>query len=192
MPLLNEFRERYPDVHLDLLLSDDNLDLFAENIDLACRLTPSFQSNLVGFKLFDTRYHLCASPQYLANSPEICSSEDITEHNCVVFALPHFRSRWRYLDEQGLQHEVKVNSDIAVSSALAVRECALMGMGPALLADWMIGEELATGKLVDIFPQYRWTATDFDTAAWLLYPSRKYLPSKTRVMVDFLREKLSP
>jgi DNA-binding transcriptional LysR family regulator len=60
-------------------------------------------------------------------------------------------------------------------------------MGPALLADWMVKPELASGALVDLFPDYAVTATDFETAAWLLYPSRSYLPRKVRVVIDFLR-----
>lgn len=64
------------------------------------------------------------------------------------------------------------------------------GLGPALLADWLIGSDLARGDLVDVFPAYDCTATEFDTAAWVLYPSRSFLPRKVRVAIDFLREKL--
>jgi DNA-binding transcriptional LysR family regulator len=75
-------------------------------------------------------------------------------------------------------------------NALALRECAVAGMGLVLLPRWVVARELDSGALVDLFPDHQVTATDFDSAAWLLYPSRAYLPLKVRVFVDFLKEKL--
>jgi DNA-binding transcriptional LysR family regulator len=68
--------------------------------------------------------------------------------------------------------------------------CAVAGLGPALLSDWLCRDEINDGLLVDLFPDYECTATDFDTAAWLVYPSRTYLPSKVRVFVDFLQAEI--
>jgi len=64
----------------------------------------------------------------------------------------------------------------------------MQGNGPALLPDWLIAGDLASGQLVDLFPTYRVAATDFKTAVWLLYPSRSHLPSKVRVTIDFLKQ----
>ena len=80
---------------------------------------------------------------------------------------------------------------LTLSGALAVRRACLDGLGPALLADWLVGDDLAADRLVDLFPEYEVTATRFDTAAWLLYPSRQFLPRKTRATIDFLREALA-
>ena len=66
----------------------------------------------------------------------------------------------------------------------------LQGLGPALLPNWLVGKELDDGELVRVLPDYECTATTFDTNVWLLYPSRQYLPHKTRVLIDFLKEKL--
>ena len=74
-----------------------------------------------------------------------------------------------------------------MSGALALHELALSGMGPVLLANWLVDEDIAAGRLVNLFPDYQVTATSFDTAVWLLYPSRSFLPLKVRAMVDFLR-----
>jgi DNA-binding transcriptional LysR family regulator len=59
-----------------------------------------------------------------------------------------------------------------------------------MLADWLIQDDLREGRLVTLFPDYRCAATVFDTAAWVLYPNRTYLPQKVRVMIDFLRSKM--
>lgn len=73
---------------------------------------------------------------------------------------------------------------------MAMKQCALAGMGITLQGRWLIGKELRTGTLVDLFPEYETTAAiSADAAAWLLYPSRDYVPQKVRVFVDFLKEK---
>ena len=85
--------------------------------------------------------------------------------------------------------EVAISGRLVISNALSLRRAALDGMGPALMPDWLIGEDLAAGDLVDLLPGHDCAATAFETAAWALYPSRSYLPRKVRVMIDFLREK---
>ena len=80
-----------------------------------------------------------------------------------------------------------VKGSIQVSGALALRTLALAGMGPSLLADWLVDGDIANGRLVDLFPHHRVAATSFETAVWLIYPSRAYLPQKVRAMIDFLR-----
>jgi len=192
LPLLKTFREQYPAIKLDINLNDANIDLLTADVDLACRLTPGFDSDLVGVKLFDTQYYVCASPKYLDYAESINTPEDLAEHPCLVFGLPQYRSRWLFRDTRQKITEVKIRSDISISSALALRACAREAMGPVLLADWLVRQDLKEGLLVDLFPDYQVTATDYETAAWLLYPSRLYLPSKTRVMIDFLKSRLRP
>ena len=187
VPLLPAFRAEFPRLKLELLFSDTNLDLVGERVDLAVRLGPSFDTSLVGVKLCDTRYRVCASPGYLKKCKPLRGPRDLTAHRCVLFALPEFRTRWLFRSRKGELSEVAVDGDLVVSNALALRDCALAGMGPSLLANWLIDEELAAGRLIDLFPSYRVTATDFETAAWLLYPSRTYLPNKVRATIDFLK-----
>jgi DNA-binding transcriptional LysR family regulator len=64
------------------------------------------------------------------------------------------------------------------------------GLGPVLLPSWFVTRDIQAGRLIDCFPDHDVTATNFDTAAWLLYPTRTFLPQKTRVMADFLRAKI--
>ena len=197
IPHLERFQKDYPDIHLDLQLTDKNLDLYAEDIDLACRLTPEFESNLIGTKLFDTQYYVVASPKYLkqqkvqlkALQNKNCfeKPEDLSTASCLTFNLPEYKTLWKFRDKQGQDTEVPIQSKLSISSILGLRRCTVNGLGPTLLADWVVKKELKSGELVNLFPQYQATATDFQTAAWLLFPSRKYVPTKTRVMVDFLK-----
>jgi len=84
-----------------------------------------------------------------------------------------------------------VRGAVAVSSALALHAATLLSLGPALLPNWLVERDVASGALIDLFPAHRVTATDFATAAWLLYPSRDFLPTKVRVMIDFLKKEMA-
>lgn len=189
LPLINEFYQRYPEIELELRLSEENLDLYSQDIDLACRLSPSFQSDLVGLRLFDTSYKVVATPEYIKKQSPIAKPSDLNHHQCIVMNIASYRSRWFFKSAGAQISEAKIRSRLAASNALALKECITQGIGPGLIADWLVKKELAKGTLVDLFPQYQVSATDFDTGAWLLYPSRKHLPSKTRVMIEYLKEK---
>lgn len=189
LPHIAEFRNLYPRINIELQLTDSIVDLVANGIDLACRLAPEFDSGLVGVRLFDTQYKVCVSQKYYELKPDIIRPEDLEQHDCIVFTLPEYRSKWTFRDTELNVSSVHIKSNVSISSALALREAVLSGMGPSLLADWLVRDDIAQGHLVPILSQYEVTAQDFDTAAWLLYPSRSFLPNKTRVMIDFLKSK---
>jgi DNA-binding transcriptional LysR family regulator len=190
-PLLPKFRAEFSELQLELILSDDNLDLVGESIDLAIRLGPSLSGDVVGAKLFDTRYRVCAGATYLAKAPRLKKPADLSAVACLLFTLPEFRSRWLFRNSLGVVNEVPVNGSILISNALALRECAIAGLGPALLPNWLIDSDIANRRLIDLFPRYHVTATTFDTAAFVLYPNRTFLPNKVRLTIDFLRRHLT-
>ena len=193
-PLLPAFRSAYPDVTPHLLFTDANIDLVADGVDLAVRLGPAPVGDVVATRLFSTEYRVVASPQYLETAAPIRQPADLVEHACTVFALPAYRSEWRFRRRGGRSDRadgcVSINAGTVVSSALSLRSVVLGDAGPALLADWLIGDDIAAGRLVDVLPEYEAAATDFETAAWLLYPSRAYLPQKVRVTIDFLKARV--
>jgi DNA-binding transcriptional LysR family regulator len=189
VPLLPDLCARHDMLGIDLLASDANLDLAAEGVDLAVRLAPRPHGDYVASMLRPTRYRVIASPAVAARyRPQ--NPGDLAAMPCVVFPLPGFRTRWKFRDRSGQIMEVDVHSRVQASSSIALRELARSDMGAALLGDWLVGDDLERGTLVDLFPSYDVTATEFETAIWLLYPSRRFLPAKTRAVIDFLRERL--
>lgn len=190
VPALAAFRAKYPEVSVELLPTDATLDLAAQGIDLAIRLAPAPEGDLVASRLLHTRYRVCASPAYLDRHGPIAAPSDLTEHDCLRFALPGYRSRWQFRQKQADAFSVTIDGTLIIDNALAMRQAAVAGLGPALLADWLIAGDLAAGRLVDVFPDHDCTATTFETGAWALYPTRQYLPRKVRVMIDHLREHL--
>lgn len=194
-PLLPRFRAEAPDLGLELLLTDAVVDLVGERVDLAIRLAPSVGGELVAARLFGTRYRVCAAPAYLAAAGRPAEPRALADCPCIRFALPGFRTRWlfRRAGAGGAAAEtisVPVGGPLVIANALALREAALQGHGPALLSDWLIRDDLAAGRLVDLFPDHDVTATEFETAAWAVYPSRSFLPHKVRFAIDLLRDGL--
>lgn len=187
VPLLSDFGTMYPDLAVDLLLTDANVDLFAERIDVAVRLGLLADSTLIAQQLMRTRYSVCASPQYLNRCGRLERPSDIENHNCLLFPLAGFRSRWIFRDRNGDESKIPVSGRTIISNAIALQQCAIAGMGLALLPHWLIDEDLQAGTLINVFPDFDVTATDFSSAAWLIYPSRAYVPLKVRVFIDFLK-----
>lgn len=190
LPLLPRFRAEFPDIQIELLLSDKNLDTVADQVDLAIRLGHAMSGDLISTKLFATHYRVCASPDYLEGHGALSSPSELSGRRCLLFDLPDYRGNWIVRGPQGEISQVPVAGDIVISSALALRQAALDGLGPALLADWMTDADLAGGRLIDMLPDHAVAASSFETAAWLLYANRNYLPQKIRVTIDFLKRHL--
>jgi len=189
LPLLPELLARYDRLNVDLVATDANLDLAAEGIDLAIRFAPRPLGDYVSSMLRPTVYRVVASPGFAANHRGV-QPGDLSALPCLCFPLSGFRSRWLFRDRRKTIQEVPVHGRVQVSSSTALRDLAVSGVGVALLADWLVDDHLKSGRLVDLFPGFDVTATEFETAAWLLYPSRKFLPAKTRAVIDFLRQRL--
>ena len=191
MPLLGDFRALYPHLKVECLFTDANLDLVADRIDLAVRLAPIVRGDLIVSKLMDTRYRVVASPAYLASRPPLERPSDLSAHKVLFFNLKAFRNRWLFRDAAGHVESVPIDGDITLAPAGSLLAAAIDGLGPALLPDWLIENAIGRGELVDVLPEHRAAATTFDTAAWLVYPSRAFVPRKVRAMVDFLRVRLA-
>ena len=190
-PLLPEFSALYPAVRIELILSDENLDLVTERIDLAVRLAPASKMSMVGVRLFDTQYRVCVSPEYVRRMGSPTTPEELSERRCLLFPFEGFRRLWTFRPlDGGTSRGVPVDGDLITTSALSLKSCAIAGMGPALLPSWLVDSELRSGSLVDPFPEFRVTGSDYDTAAWLLFPSRSHVPVKTRAMAEFLKQRL--
>ncbi len=190
VPLLPAFRRTWPGLKLDVMMSDANLDLVADHVDLAIRLGPAISTGAIGVQLHAMRYGLYASPAWLATAPPLQTPADLVQHRCLLFAGPLARRDWLFTAVDGTTETVTVDGDLAISSPLGLREAARSGLGPTLLPDWLVAADIAAGRLVDALPGHVATSTAFGSGIWLLYPSRAWLPAKVRVTIDFLREHL--
>ena len=189
VPHLADLRDTLPEIELDMLFTDQMVDLLAAQVDIAIRLAPAPKDDLISTRLMSTRYRVVVAPSYVATHGHPRRPQDLETRDCLRMSLPDYRTEWRFRDAQG-DGAVPVSGPFVMSNVLALRAAARSGLGPALLADWMTDGDIARGALVDLFPNHAVTATSFDTAAWLLYPSRAYLPAKVRAVIDFLRARI--
>ncbi|WP_126453219.1 LysR family transcriptional regulator [Sulfuriflexus mobilis] len=189
IPLLPELSTLYPDLTFEISMDDHMVDLLSERIDVALRLGPLTDSSFVATQLCELMFVVCASPAYIKKYGRPETLANIEQHNCLLFPLPGYSSRWRFRDKTGRVYEVPVHGRCYISNAFSLKQSAMADMGLVLLPRWVVWQELENGSLVDLFPDYDVTATEFDSSAWLLYPSRSYLPLKVRVFVNFMKDK---
>ncbi|MEP2947279.1 MAG: LysR family transcriptional regulator [Lentilitoribacter sp.] len=188
VPKLGKFYEQYPDIKLELILDDRAIDLIDQRIDVALRLAPQTQSDLITTRIMRARYHVVATPEFLQKNGACVSPKDIQYLKIITFPYADYRLLWKFRAPNGEISQIPISPHIVISNALAIRRTVLEGQGMALLSDWLIGDDLASGDLVDVFPEHQISAENFDEGVWLTYPSKRYLPSNTRALIDFLKQ----
>jgi len=181
--MLPGFCAKFPDITVDLRASDTNLDLLEDGIDLAIRLEPASHPSLVSTRLMHTRFKAVASPAYLQRHSNIESPQDLSRLNCLQLSLPGLQNLWRFRLPDGTDFELPLHGNLQSSSPLVLRQAAISGMGVALIAHWMINEELQQGSLVEVFPEYQCLAS---TEVWALCPNTTYIPRRVQAMIDYL------
>jgi DNA-binding transcriptional LysR family regulator len=186
VPLFPEFAERYPDIDIDLVLTDRLLDLIEDRIDIAIRLGHLADSSHIGMRLGEMEYVACASPGYIEAHGEPEHPSDLVDHACLRYPVPDFTARWLFRRDDEVT-DVAVDGRFTVSNGAALTELAVAGMGVALLPRWNVARELERGELVSLLDDWEKTASSFNIGVWLLYPSRDYVPLKVRAFRDFLR-----
>ena len=185
-PLLPKFRSLYPDLIIDLVLVDHQVDIIEEQIDVAIRYGNRPEGEFIASQLIPRHFHVCASPSYIEKYGRPSHPSELENLDCLLFSMPGYRSAWKFRKPTEETFTVPVSGHLLVSHGITMTTCAVAGLGPSLLPDWLCRDEIAGETLVDLFPDYECTATEFNTAAWLVYPSRAYKPLKLRVFVEFL------
>ncbi|MEL6581269.1 MAG: LysR family transcriptional regulator [Cyanobacteria bacterium J06621_12] len=137
VPLLPEFTRCYPQLSLEIIITDAYLDLIAERVDVAIRLGTLPDSSYIGKRLRKLKFSICASPKYLQQHGTPIKPQDITHHSCLLFPRSDRSLDWLLADTNKI-HQVKVTGKYLLTNSQAIRQCAIVGMGLALLPDWLI------------------------------------------------------
>ena len=190
-PLLPIFAEHYPGISFEYILTDEDLDLVAHHIDVGIRVGSLQDSQMIAVKLAPMETRVCATSEYCERFGRPLQPADLSNHKCLVLGYRGFaRNRLKFQKKHSTSTKtVAVDAVLTTSNAMAIKQCTLAGMGISLLATWMIKDELKNGQLIDLFPDMMVSSALQEAAAWLIYPSREYLPNKTRLFIDFLKEK---
>lgn len=182
-PLWAGFLEQYPRVELDIHLNDRLVDLVDEGYDLAIRISRLESSSLVSRRLVTTRMRLCASPAYLDRHGVPEHPHELLGHRIIAYSNLASRDEWTFDGPQGVC-TVQTQAAIHCNNGDTCRAIALSGGGILLQPSFMLHDDLRSGALLELMPQYR--AVEFGVHA--LYPTRKQVPAKVRSLIHYLAE----
>lgn len=181
-PHLPAFLERYPQLEVHLLLSDAVLDLVDGALDLAIRIGQPDKPGLVARPLCVNRRILCAAPGYLDRQGEPRHPAELARHNCLLLDEVGTRSQVWSLDGPQGPSEVEVRGNLVSNLGDAVGEACLAGGGIAIRSTWAVSDALRAGRVRQVLPGYALPAQE----VLAIYPSRRHLSPKVRVLIDFL------
>lgn len=184
-----EFLRRYNQVHVEVLLSNQSLDLMAEGIDVAFRWQSDLDETALEIHrpVKQVSYWVCASLDYVHQHGEPEVPQDLTQHGCIVMRaqVRPGHADWQFVSLTGIVETVAVRGTLVVNDVLLARQAAIAGAGIAYLPETILTEAIATGKLKRLLPTW-------GTKAKTLYVTCSnplYLSSKVRVFLDFISEK---
>lgn len=181
-PLIPQFMQQFPDISLELILSNSMVDMVEEGIDVRIRVGGVDDSSLIARHIATLPLILCASPQYLQQHGEPKTPQDITQHNCIIDSNFRIGRQWPLLSPDGKSKSVMVNSRIAANSPSAVKEIAEAGGGIGMVPRFIVEPALEQGLLQEVLPAY----STLEFGLFAMYPHRRYLPKKVRCFIDFM------
>lgn len=183
-PALTEFLRRYPDVTVDLRLTNRTVDLIDEAYDLVFRTGPLPDSGLLARQLAPYRLVLCAAPAYLATHGYPAHPKELLQHECLVFSHTSMRREWLFDGPDG-PITIPISGRFTTDSGEALRAAALAGQGIILQPRELISDDLRDGRLVELLPAYH----SPDRLLHVLYAPDRRMTPKLRSFLDFTYEK---
>ena len=190
VPHLPDFLRRYPELRLELELSDTLRALAREGFDVALRHTSTPPDTHVAWALCPTHTWLVASPAYLAQHGTPQQPQDLAQHAALHYPRPGEQALWSFepVSGDGPRVSVKLQGPFAANNSEALREAALAGLGIALLPDFSAQAELRDGRLCPLLPQWRPVGA-YGSHLWALRPYAAQVPLAVQVLVSWLRER---
>jgi DNA-binding transcriptional LysR family regulator len=186
IPHLKEFLTRYPDVSIDLVMNDANADLVEEGIDLALRSGGVTDIALIARRIGVTRRVVVAAPSYLRGKTLPERPSDLATHDCITFTGVAAGVNWHFGGPDGAI-SIEVKGPVRTRNSEGVREAVLSGLGIGYMPIWHLTDEVETGRLVALLGNYEPKPEPIHA----VYPSRRFVPQKTRVMIDFLEQRFA-
>lgn len=183
--IIGDYTQAYPQVQLDISLSDRKVDLIDEGFDLAIRIGAMPQSDLVARKIGGVRSIVCAAPSYLKKHGAPQAPTDLAAHACLGYTLTGTGTEWRLEGPDGTL-AIPISGPIKADNGDIIRLAALRGAGIVFQPQFIIGDDVDAGRLVRVLPDWQ----SAELGVYAVYPSRKHLSAKVRTFVDFLVDAL--
>lgn len=182
VPLLTAFSDRNPDLQFAIHLDDGRADIAGEGLDLTLRIAPTLKDiSLVALKLGSVPQLLVAARSYLAVRGEPQTLDDLSRHDCLVNALKSPTNFWSFTGPGG-ERTVRVKGSLRANFGEPLRHAAMLGHGISMHPDYMVARDIRDGLLQIVLPSCTPTGLDI----YAVYPSRRNMPGRVRLFLDFL------
>ncbi len=184
LPILPAYLERHRDVTVSLELTDRNVDLSSGSLDLAIRFSEQVEDErVIARKLARNRRLICAAPKYLERHGHPSGLSDLENHNCLQLSTVERWNDWRILDIDSGK-PMRLGGNIEVNSADGIYHATLAGAGVARLSTYLINDDIKSGRLINVFPDYADDSSDILAT----YSQKRNLSPKIRTFIDFMVE----
>lgn len=181
---INEFATLHQDLIINMDFNDRKVDLIEEGYDVAIRIAALKDSSLIARKLAPIRRILCASPDYLARKGTPEHPQDLKEHHILHYANAE-SNIWHFTGPDGCQHSVNLPPRMTANNGDFLKSAVLNGHGIIQSPTFIVGQEIASGKLVAILADYPYSSLN----AYAVFPQTRHLPQRVRLFIDYLAEK---
>ena len=189
-PLLLTFLQRYPEVDVQLIVADRDIDPIREEVDLVVRLTQHPPEGLAARPLVRVQQVLCATPRYLAQHGAITHPQDLMAHSCLSLGEQPNDHHWRFRKGDEAAQVVVRGRYVANHSEVRL-DGVLAHLGVGCLPNFTAEQALQRGEVVPVLPDWEFQA-NYHGMAYVLYPPSRFLPPKCRVLIDHLADALGP
>ena len=179
-----DFMEKYPDLRIQLLLSDQQVDPVQEGFDVTLRIADLPSSSMIARRIAPARRAICASPSYLARHGTPKHPDDLRGHACLTYGHLATGNQWKLTGPDG-DHWIAIPWTLCTNNAEVLRDAAVQGRGIALLPTFIAGADFQQGRLATILPGYQAP----EISIYAIYPATRHLSLKVRVFIDFLVER---
>jgi DNA-binding transcriptional LysR family regulator len=191
-PVLEQFRQIYPEIILDVELTDYVADITQNEVDIAIRASTALPERAIARKLSDNRFVMIASPEYIKINGLPMHTEDLLHHQTLIYRGPNGILHWQ-AKTKGIWRELRTNPVYISNNGIALMQAAIAGQGIALLPKWGVASELESGALRELKMKETQVSVTraLESGIYLLYLKPRYGILKIKVAVDFLVDELS-
>jgi DNA-binding transcriptional LysR family regulator len=179
-----DFMEKYPDLRIQLLLSDQQVDPVQEGFDITLRIADLPSSSMIARRIAPARRAICASPSYLARHGTPKHPDDLRGHACLTYGHLATGNQWKLTGPDG-DHWIAIPWTLCTNNAEVLRDAAVQGRGIALLPTFIAGADFQQGRLATILTSYQAP----EISIYAIYPETRHVSLKVRVFIDFLVER---
>lgn len=184
VPQLAEFQGLYPDIEVELNLTNRRVSLVEEGFDLSIRIGQLTDSSMITKRLTKMRMTVCASPEYLAKHGVPEHPNDLTQHNCLIDGNARFGRHWPFIDN-GKPFSVEVHGNFQANSPASMIKMVASGLGISMCPYYVMSKHVIDGTVIPLFEKME----AIEYGVYAIYPHRKHLSKRVRTLVDFLAQK---